>query len=461
MKRRLFWGAALLLSYSSFAQTREAKLLDSILTSEYNKKQFNGNVLIADKGKVIFEKSYGLANIETQEKLNTNSIFELASVSKQFTAMGIVLLHKQGKLQYDDPISKYIPELSFYPEITIRNLLVHTSGLPDYMELFDKKWDKTKFATNQDIVNEFAKYKPELEFTPGKKYEYSNTGYAFLATIIERSSKQSFGEYLHENIFKPLQMKNTFIYRSRYEPKKINNYAYGYVMDTMANMVLTNTFGKDYYTYFLDGIVGDGMVNSTIHDLLIWDRALYSNKLVNDKDKELIFGTTKTADGKENKYGFGWMLNTQEKYGKTASHSGGWAGYMTYIERHLDNDITIILLQNHSGPVTRIPSKSIRQVLYGESLDKVIDSTIIMTPEQLIKYGGIYASDSFPMKITVFAKGNTLYARATGQNPFPLSAYSGHHFKFADAKIEMTFIPEQNEMVFIQGRNNLRFKKEY
>jgi CubicO group peptidase (beta-lactamase class C family) len=460
MKKGFLWWAVMLLSYTSFAQKREAQLLDSILTSEYNKKQFNGNVLVADKGKVIFEKSYGLANVETQEKLNTNSIFELASVSKQFTAMAIVLLQKQGKLQYDEPVSKYIPELSFYPVITIRNLVVHTSGLPDYMELFDEKWDKTKFATNQDIVNEFAKYKPALEFMPGEKFEYSNTGYAFLATIIERTSKQSFGEYLHANIFKPLQMKNTFIYRSRYEPKKVNNYAYGYVMDSMANMVLTNTFGKEYYTYFLDGIVGDGMVNSTIHDLLIWDRALYGNKLVNEKDKELIFGASKTTDGKENKYGFGWIVNTQEKYGKTASHSGGWAGYVTYIERHMDNDKTIIVLQNHSGPLTKIPSKSIRQVLYSEPFDKVIDSSIAVTPEELVKYGGVYASDSFPMKITVFPKGNILYARATGQNPFPLSAYPKNVFRFAPARIELTFIPEENVMIYIQGKNNVRFKKE-
>src|SRR5690606_36990344 len=136
------------------------------------------NVLIAEKGNIIFEKSYGLANEETGQKLNPQTVFELASVSKQFTAMGIVLLAKQGKLNYDDKMAKHIPELDFYGDITIRYLLHHTGGLPDYMELFEKHWDKTKFAVNQDIVNLMATHKPAVLFQPNEKYEYSNTGYA-------------------------------------------------------------------------------------------------------------------------------------------------------------------------------------------------------------------------------------------------------------------------------------------
>ncbi|WP_394265603.1 serine hydrolase domain-containing protein [Bergeyella zoohelcum] len=131
--------------------------------------------------------------------MNSSTVFELASVSKQFTAMDIVLLEKQKKLKYDDKISRYIPELAFYGNITIQNLLHHTSGLPDYMELFEEKWDKTEFAVNQDIVNELAKYQPKLHFLPGEKYEYSNTGYALLGLIIEKVSKKSFGQFLSEH----------------------------------------------------------------------------------------------------------------------------------------------------------------------------------------------------------------------------------------------------------------------
>lgn len=136
--------------------------------------------------------------------------------------MGIVQLEKEGKLSYNDPLTKYFPELSFYKPITIDNLLHHTSGLPDYMSLFDKNWDKKKFATNKDVVEMLAKYKPELLFVPGDKYEYSNTGYALLGLIIEKVSKQSYGDYLNKKIFKPLGMANTRVYRSRYKPEKIS-----------------------------------------------------------------------------------------------------------------------------------------------------------------------------------------------------------------------------------------------
>src|SRR5699024_6811928 len=184
MKKIVLLISITFISNITFGQKTQKKQLDSLFTSLFNKKMFNGNVLIADKGEILFQKSFGLANEQTKRELNNETIFELASVSKQFTAMGIVLLEKQVKLKYDDYISKYIPELSFYGNIIIRNLLNHTGGLADYMELFEKKWNKTKFANNKDIINEFAKYKPAVVFQPGEKYEYSNTGYALLGLII-------------------------------------------------------------------------------------------------------------------------------------------------------------------------------------------------------------------------------------------------------------------------------------
>jgi CubicO group peptidase (beta-lactamase class C family) len=364
--RRTFLLIAIGLSLFNltFGQSAQYKQLDSLVNSLFKQKMFNGNVLIADKGKIIFEKSYGLANEKTEQKINNHTIFELASVSKQFTAMGIVLLEKQGKLNYDDKISKYIPELAFYGNISIRNLLNHTGGLPDYIEFFEQKWDKTKIATNQDIVNVFAKYRPKVIFQPGEKYEYSDTGYTLLALIIEKVSGRTFGQFLSKNIFQPLKMKNTFIYRSRFEPKKIDNYALGYVTDSSGHKVLPNSFGKEFYTYYLDAIVGDGTVNSTTEDLLIWDRALYTNKLVDSKDKELIFNSVKTKDGKETNYGFGWFIGDSKKYGKIVYHSGGWPGYSNYIERHLDNDKTIIILQNHSNAKINSFLQKARTILY-------------------------------------------------------------------------------------------------
>ncbi|MBP5984330.1 MAG: beta-lactamase family protein [Fluviicola sp.] len=460
MRIIILLSSVILLSNIAKGQKTQTELLDSLFTALYNQNSFNGNVLIAEKGNVIFQKSYGLADEESKQYLNLQTKFELASVSKQFTAMGIVLLEKMGKLTYDDNISKFIPELSFYKNITVRNLLNHTSGLPDYIELFDEKWDKTKFATNQDIVNLFAKHKPNVNFKAGKRFEYSNTGYALLGLIIACVSEKPYGQFLTENIFKPLEMENTFVYRSRYEPQKIENYALGYVTDSLGNKVLPNSFGKEYYSYYLDGIVGDGMVNSTLEDLLKWDRALYSTILINEKDKEIIFSSFKTKDGKQTNYGFGWLVGINEKYGKIANHSGEWAGYKTFIERHLDNDKTIILLQNNSTIKTVIPVREVRNILYNEIIRTSRTKQITVSSEELDKYTGVYSTRKFPLKITIFKNGNTLMAQATGQRAFPLNAYENHVFKFDSAGITMTFNLSENSLEMTQGKQKTIFKKE-
>jgi CubicO group peptidase (beta-lactamase class C family) len=279
----------LLIAQSAFGQDKIQRI-DSFLTSFYTNGYLNGNVLIAEKGKVIYKNSFGFSNNQTKEKLNENSIFELASVSKQFTAMAIVILKEKGKLKYEDKIMKYIPELSSYTNITIGNLLTHTGGLPDYMEVMDTIFDKSKIATNKDIISVFAKLKPNVLFEPNTKWEYSNTGYALLASIIEKASGMTYGDYLSKVIFKPLNMTNTFVYRRRYAPEKITNYAYGYVYsDSLKKYVLPDDLVETNMVVWLDGIVGDGTVNSTITDLLKWDRALYTNKLISQQSREMIF----------------------------------------------------------------------------------------------------------------------------------------------------------------------------
>lgn len=364
--------------------------LDTLYTDLFQEGKFNGNVLVAEKGEICFNKSFGIANKATNKELNTHSVFELASVSKQFTAMGIVLLKKQGQLNYNDPIVKYIPELEHYPDITIKHLLTHTGGLPDYMALADSHWDKTKIANNLDIINLFKTHTPEVRFKPNEEWRYSNTGYLILGSIIERVSGQTFEDYLTQHIFAPLKMDRTSIYRRRYKPEHIPNYASGYIYsDSLKTTILPDDLGRDFYMIFLDGIVGDGMVNSNVADLLKWDRALYDNTLINEEDKKLIFSSYKTNTKEETEYGFGWMIDSTETYGKVVSHSGGWAGYTTYIERHLDNDKTIIILQNQSTPKTEIPVKNTRRIAYNMPIEKPIDLDV-----SLIKpYVGTYLND--------------------------------------------------------------------
>lgn len=438
----------------------KAEKLDSLFTKNHEDKIFNGNVLIAEKGKIIFQKSFGVADYETKRLLNNATIFELASVSKQFTAMGIVLLEKQGKLKYDDPISKFIPELSFYKNITVRNLLNHTGGLPDYIEIFSEKWDKSKFATNKDIITEFAKYKPEILFQPNEKYEYSNTGYALLGYIIEKISGQSFGDYLEANIFKPLGMKNTFVYRSRFQPKVIENYAKGFIENDFGFIISPDALGKSFLSYYLDGIVGDGMVNSTTEDLLKWDRSLYTDKLVNKKDKTIIFQGTKLNDGKMTDYGFGWQIAEEKEYGKVVAHSGGWAGYTTYIERNLSKDQTIIILQNIDTSKTEIPAQNARKILNNEKIIVTALKKGVYSDKELNQFLGIYGAENYPMKITISKDGDNLYGQATGQGKFPLQAFENNVFTFDDAGIKFIFNTEKKEMLYTQGKTKFLLKKE-
>lgn len=382
----------------TFGQSSQQKI-DSLMTTLHANGVFNGNVLIAEKGKVLYQKSFGLSNERTLEKLNENSIFELASVSKQFTAMGIVLLKEQGKLNYDDEIAKYLPELSFYEKMTVRHLLNHTSGLPDYMGIMDSVFDKSKIATNDDIIRIFAELQPLVAFELNEQWEYSNTGYALLASIIERASGMSYADYLNESIFSPLGMTNTFVYTRRYAPKDIANYAYGYMYsDSLQKYLLPEEIKDTEFVVWMDGIVGDGTVNSTAGDLLKWDQALYTNQLISAESKMEVFTSSEVNDKTKTEYGFGWFIEDNAVYGNIVNHSGGWPGYITFIDRHVENDKTIILLLNHFNEKVYLPIKDLRRILYSIEPLKHIE----LKKKEKVKFAGEYADNNGKITKLIF-----------------------------------------------------------
>jgi CubicO group peptidase (beta-lactamase class C family) len=434
----LFIGLSVVVS----AQERIARI-DSLFTTMHAKGQFNGNVLIAEKGSSVYKKSFGLRNEETKQALDENSVFELASVSKQFTAMAIVILEEKGKLKYDDKLSKFFPELGYYNDVTLRHLLNHTGGLPDYMELMEKQWDHNHIATNKDIISMMATHKPPVVFPAGMKYEYSNTGYALLASVVEKASGMSYADFLKSSIFTPLKMDNTFVYTRRYAPKDVKNYAYGYVKDFSGKKVLPDDFLQTRMVVWLDGIVGDGTVNSTTGDLLKWDRALYADRLVSKKSRELIFSIPVLPTGEKTDYGFGWIIDNNKDFGKIAQHSGGWPGYYTYIEREMDNDKTIIILQNNETG-SRLPVNSIRRILYGLPLD--VKKQEVMVSESIMKsYVGDYElAPGYIMQITY---DNGLKTQLPGQQRFDLFPESETKFflKVVDAQLEF----------FTDGKGNI------
>jgi CubicO group peptidase (beta-lactamase class C family) len=425
----------IMLAFAAIAGAQDRSTgIDSLFTAMSKKGEFNGNVLIAEKGNVIYKKSFGLRNEDTKAPLDENSIFELASVSKQFTAMAIVLLEQKGKLKYDDKLSKFFPELAFYGDVTVRNLLNHTGGLPDYMELMDKSWDHSKIATNKDIISIMAAQKPVAVFPAGTKFEYSNTGYALLASVIEKASGMSYADFLQKNIFTPLKMIDTFVYTRRYAPKDVKDYAFGYLVDENGNTVLPDDIPEADMVVWLDGIVGDGTVNSTTGDLLKWDRALYTDQLASKKSRDLIFTAPVLPNNEETNYGFGWMINTYKDFGKIISHSGGWPGYYTHIERHTDNDKTIIVLQNHDTGAP-LPLNTIRRMVYG--LPVVTKrQEVAVSEEKMRPYIGEYElAPGFTMQITY---DNGLKTQLTGQERFDLFPESEAKFflKVVDAQLE-------------------------
>lgn len=389
----------------SFGQSK-VEQIDELLSMLSKQSQFSGSVLIADKGKILLEKGYGIANEEFGQTLNENSIYELASVSKQFTAMGVVILKEKGKLSFDDKLTKFIPELKQYDNVSIRNLLNHTSGIPDYLsQIQPTLFDKSKINTNKDIIDLLAKNKLPLLFAPGAKFEYSNTGYALLASVIERAAGQSYAAFLEKSVFKPLKMKNTFVYSRRLRPRKIDNYAFGYVYssDTKRN-VLPDSIDPQSFVIYLDGVVGDGGVNSTVIDLFKWDRALTQSKLVTKQSLSEVFSPAVLADGIETDYGFGWFVENDKNYGKIVQHSGSVPGYKTYIERHLDADKTIIILQNNENVV--LPKKNIREILYNQPVSKMYYKQTVLSSESANKFTGEYQSTSEKENIISITKGD-------------------------------------------------------
>lgn len=331
-----------------FDKENALKQLDSIFELKHAVANFNGCLVVIKDKKEFYKKCAGMLEIDENHKLNENTLFDLASCSKQFTAMAIMILKEKGKLLYNDKVEKYFPDFP-YKEITIENLLTHTSGLPDYMPLFEKYWDKSKIATNRDVLDLLIKYKPKMNFKPGSEYEYCNTGYVVLSSIIEEVSGQPFSEFISQSIFKPLSMNNSRVYNTRYSKNEIlENRASGHSFSTIYKKYLPvqKMPELDYYKY-LDGINGDGAVNSSINELILWDNGIRENALIKEENFRDALNPYKISNGDLSHYGYGWELQKDDKYERVIYHSGSWGGNTSFILHFLDKDLSVIILSNN------------------------------------------------------------------------------------------------------------------
>ena len=343
---------SLLLIFILFTDCNEKNNFEQTFNNAVS-QDFSGVILIASEGEIIFTGVNGKRDFENNIPLMQSDIFELASVSKQFTAMMIMMCEEKGLLDYDDLIEKYldIP----YKGITIRNLLTHTSGLPDYQKIMDENWDKSKVAGNLEIIEYLNKYHTQILFSPGDEYKYSNTGYVLLGSIVEKVTGEDFVKMSKKWIFEPLKMENTSI-RSNEEKKELDNLALGHKKDSLDRFVNANKFLSSDYTVWLGNRKGPGRVSSNVFDLLLWDQALYTEKLVSKKTMEEAFSAYILNDKTPSYYGFGWRLNKDLK-NKIVSHSGSNPGYKTRIIRLLDQKKTILILSNNNFPVNNLAEK--------------------------------------------------------------------------------------------------------
>ena len=360
MKKPLLFLFILSLTAGAQAQTPNVKKLDSILTLLHKTDRFNGAVLYAEKGKLLYKKAFGVTDYTTNQPLTTNSAFNLASVTKQFICMGILILKERGLLQIDDDCRKYIPELP-YEGISIRNLMTHTSGINEYFDVFKLYRTPLDTLTNEKLIDLYAAYKPKLDFATGTKWEYCNTNYVLLVSIIERISKEPIDVFVQKNITTPLGLKNTYIYHVLMPATPANHVVGFSVTDGKRRL-------NDLTPY--DGVVGDGNMYSSVEDLYKWEQSLSTEKLVKKATLSAAIEPVQLKDGTTYPYGFGWFIEKDKD--QQFSHTGGWVGFANLIYRDVKNKRTIISLSSGSSSGIRVA----RNFIQGLPLDLPISFLI-------------------------------------------------------------------------------------
>ncbi len=347
----------------------EARYFDDRITKLLEDRGFNGNVLIARHGAVFYNRSFGYGDFGSSEALNDSTAFQVASIGKTFTATAVLLLHHRGYFELDDPVVNYIPEFP-YPNMTIRHLLTHTSGLQNYMWLIENRWHSTRLPNNEDMLRLFVRHKLPVNFQPGHRFDYSNTGYAFLALLIERVSRKSFAEFIEKEIFEPIGMQHSFV-NDLHDPRQVENVAHGYRRFRNSYIRIPNNY--------IDGVLGDKGIYSTAIDLYKWDRALYNNTLLPESLQREAFEYARLNNNRTVNYGLGWRLQTfLDK--KVVHHPGRWNGYRTSFKRFIDDHTTIIVLSNTNRDVLRLVDE-LQLIVFRDEVKRMTAENDALTEE--------------------------------------------------------------------------------
>jgi CubicO group peptidase (beta-lactamase class C family) len=389
--------------------------------------QFSGAALVAKDGKILLSKGYGMADYELDVPNTPKTKFRLGSITKQFTALAIMQLQEQGKLNVNHSISKYLPDYPQGKKITIHHLLTHTAGIPNFTRFPEYKNIQILPTTPIKTMDLF-KNKP-LEFVPGEKHAYSNSGYIILAAIIEQVSGQEYEKYMDEHIFHPLEMKDT-----GYDHDKdiLKNRASGYAHK---NEQLVNA-------HYIDMSLpsGAGALYSTVEDVYRWDRALYKPTIVKESTLQKIFTPFKDD------YGYGWSIQSVDGI-ESVQHNGGIDGFRSIIKRYPKNNICIIILSNFEfAPVDEV-AEGLAKIIFGKEPtfpQKHVE--IDVDPKVFDDYIGKYELKK-DFVITVTKENKKLYAQATKQDTFQMYPEKKDLFFIKAVDAQIAFVRNKDGIV--------------
>lgn len=445
------------LSLSVKSQTKESfdvGTLDTYLHTIHLKKGFNGEILIGKGNTIVFQKAVGMASYENSVELKNGAKYRIASITKTFTGALIAIAQEEKKLNVQDKASDYLNSLSpKFKNITIEQLLYHTSGLPHNEGIKDYWQSKSKLhITTEQAIEEINTL--DLLFESGSQMQYSSLGYYLLASVLENVYKNNFENILEEKVLKKLQMNETGIVD---DLKIIPKMASGYHLITDDSLVVA-----PYRNYSM--LKGAGDMYSTATDLLKWNNSFFSNKLLSVKGKEIVFAKTTNAKPRNgDSYGYGWYLNSDTP--KKFYHGGGTWGYSTYTSIYLDNYKTsIIILSNVSTlPITSIAS-DVEKIIFGKPFQMPSIEEVSKKPVNLEMYIGEFITEENKMVLNIIKAENSLYAKIGRNPPFEIYPKGNHQFFGKKVEIEFTFTVNDVDVVTGLTANGMgksfQFKKD-
>lgn len=421
VRSRLGACLAAFLIVASPAAAQDIARMQQLVEASVDQGEFTGSVLVARDGQVLLDQGYGLANREWNIPNDGDTKFRLASVTKQFTAVGVMLLGERGLVDLDAKVKTYLPgSPAAWDAITVRQLLNHTSGIPNFTNDPDfPKWAGQP-ATVAELIARFDKQ--PLRFTPGDRYEYSNSGYILLTAIIEAVSGKSYADYMAETLFQPLGMSDTgYDSNARVLPRRASGYtpsADGVINADYAHMTVPQ---------------GAGALYSTTRDLLKWKQALFGGRIL--KPESLVQLTTPGLGD----YALGVMV-TEEDGHRIISHGGGIQGFSTFLAYDATDRLTVAVLGNLNSPAPDRLGGQLLTLARGGAITLPSERIAVsMTSESLAAYEGVYAlAPAFAITVTV--RDGKLMAQATGQQAFELHASDADRFflTVVDAQVSFT-----------------------